>query len=151
MRTASATRTFPLLQAATVLVAGAVLAFLLWEPNVEGVNANAASLSDVYFDDPFLSYVYVGSIPFFVAVYQAFLLFGNAAGDAAKRLRTIRTCAFALMAFIAVAEAWLFVVVRPIEEDVAGGVAMGVFAMLVAIGIAACATAFERSARGPAN
>ena len=29
---------------------------------------------DIYLRDPFLAYVYVGSIPFFIGLYQAFRL-----------------------------------------------------------------------------
>ncbi len=42
------------------------LGFLLWEPHLEGRNAHATTF-EIYFHDPFLAYVYVGSIPFFVA------------------------------------------------------------------------------------
>ena len=63
------------LQVAIVLVGIGVLAFLLWEPHVEGRNVNA-TLFEIYFKDPFLAYAYIGSIPFFVALYQAFKLLG---------------------------------------------------------------------------
>ena len=56
-----------LLQGVTVLVGIAVLAFLLWEPHIEGRNAHATTF-EIYFKDPFLAYVYLGSAPFFVAL-----------------------------------------------------------------------------------
>src|SRR4029079_14915748 len=53
------------LQAAIVPIGIAVGAFLLWEPRLEGRNAHATTF-EIYFKDPFLAYVYLGSIPFFV-------------------------------------------------------------------------------------
>ena len=58
------------LQIVIVLIGIGALALLLWEPHIEGVNENA-TLFEIYFKDPFLAYVYAGSIPFFVALYQA--------------------------------------------------------------------------------
>jgi hypothetical protein len=49
---------------------------MLWEPHVEGVNAHA-TLFEKYFN-PFVVYAYVASIPFFVALYQAFKVLGYA-------------------------------------------------------------------------
>ena len=60
-----------ILQATVVLIGMAALAFLLWEPLVEGRNAHA-TLFEVYFEDPFLAYAYIGSLPFFIALYHAF-------------------------------------------------------------------------------
>lgn len=84
-----------------------VLTFLLWEPHLEGVNKNATSLYEIYFDDPFLAYVYLGSVPFFMVLYQACRVLGYAGQNtifsqsAVKSLRTIKYCALALMGFIA--------------------------------------------------
>lgn len=58
------------------LVGLAALTFLLGEPHVEGRNAHA-TLFEIYFHDPFLAYVYVGSISFFVALYRSFALLGG--------------------------------------------------------------------------
>jgi hypothetical protein len=65
------------LQAAVVLIGIGSLALMLWEPHIEGRNAHATTF-EIYFKDPFLAYVYVGSIPFFVALYRASGLFGHA-------------------------------------------------------------------------
>ena len=58
------------LQFVIVLFGIGTLALLLWEPWIEGVNANATSFVQVYFDDPFLALAYAGSIPFFLALYR---------------------------------------------------------------------------------
>src|SRR5215203_1202531 len=106
------------LRAAILLVGVGVLAALLWEPRVEGRNVNA-DLVTVYFRDPFLTYVYVGSLPFFYGLYQAFT------PDAVTALRRIKYCALAVVAFIIGAEAYILFVV--VSDDRAGGVAMGIF------------------------
>ena len=63
------------LQVVIVLIGIGALALLLWEPHIEGRNAHA-TLFEIYFKDPFLAYAYIASIPFFVALYQAFKLLG---------------------------------------------------------------------------
>lgn len=136
------------LQTATMLFGIAVLVFLLWEPHVEGRNAHA-TLFEIYFKDAFLACAYIASIPFFVALYQAFRLFGDAARNklfslrSLSALRTIRICAIMLLGSIAVAEAFLFLMVRG-EDDIAGGVAMGILFALVFAAMAAAAILFER-------
>jgi hypothetical protein len=138
-----------LLQLVVVLAALGVLAFLLVEPLFEGRNAHA-SLFQVYFDDPFLAFAYLGSIAFFVAAYQAFRLLGFAGRHGAfppttgDSLRLIRACAFTLLGFVAVGE--LYILLHE-SDDRAGGVAMG---LLIACGCAAVATAatlLERRSR----
>lgn len=95
------------LQVVIVLMGIGVLALLLWEPHLEGRNKQATNF-EVYFKDPFLAYVYVGSIPFFVALYQAFKLLGCVARDtvfskeAVGALRIIKYCAIAIIGFVAV-------------------------------------------------
>ena len=63
------------LQVVIVLIGIGSLALLLWEPHIEGRNAHA-DLVTIYLRDPFLAYVYVGSLPFFFGLYQAFNLLG---------------------------------------------------------------------------
>lgn len=136
------------LQTATMLFGIAVLVFLLWEPHVEGRNAHA-TLFEIYFKDAFLACAYIASIPFFVALYQAFRLFGDAGRNqffsprSLNALRTIRTCAIMLLGSIAVAEAFLFLMVRG-KDDIAGGVAMGILFALVFAAMAIAAALFER-------
>jgi hypothetical protein len=95
------------LQAVVVLIGLAALAFLLGMPQLEGRNKNATQF-EVYFKDPFLVYAYVASIPFFMALYQAFKALGYAGQNevfspaAVKAFRTIRYCAMVLIGFIIV-------------------------------------------------
>ena len=103
------------LQVVIVLIGIGALALMLWEPQIEGRNANA-TLFEIYFKDPFLAYVYTASIAFFVALYQAFRLLGYIGRNeifsqrSVKALRTIKYCAMTLVAFIVGAEAYFFIV-----------------------------------------
>src|ERR1700750_1025509 len=100
------------LQAVIVLIGVGALAFLLWEPQVEGRNAHA-TLFEIYFKDPFLAYAYIASIPFFVALYQAFMLLGNIgrneifAPRSVKALRTIKLCGAMIIGFVAGGVFWI--------------------------------------------
>lgn len=134
------------LQIVVVLAGIGALAFLLWEPRIEGRNAHATNF-EIYFKDPFLAFAYIGSIPFFMALYQAFNVLGHAGGkrvfsqETVKSLRTIRNCAIVMMGFAAVGE--IFIMLGE-SDDRAGGVFMG---LLVAFGsalIAASAAVSER-------
>ncbi|MEA2239340.1 MAG: hypothetical protein QOC81_4064 [Thermoanaerobaculia bacterium] len=136
------------LQVAIVLIGIGALAFMLWEPHLEGRNAHA-TLFEIYFKDPFLAYAYLASIAFFVALFQAFTLLGYrgqnklSSPESVRALRTIKYCAITLVAMIGAAVAYLFIAVRG-KDDIAGGVAMGLFMILVSVVIATTATVFER-------
>jgi hypothetical protein len=134
------------LQAIIVLVALGALAILLVEPRVEGRNAHVTNF-EIYFKDPFLAYAYVASIPFFVALYQAFKVLGYAGRDkvfspaAVQSLRTIKFCALSIVGFVAGAE--VFILMHE-SDDAAGGVVIGVVIAFGSIVIAAAAATFER-------
>lgn len=134
------------LQAVTVLIGIGALAFMLWEPHIEGRNAHA-TLFEIYFKDPFLAYAYIGSIPFFMALYQAFKVLGYAGQNqvfpqtAVKAMRTIKYCALAIIGFVAVGETFI---VLGESDDRAGGVFMGLLITIGSIAIAAAAAKFER-------
>jgi hypothetical protein len=140
-------RSSTFLQAVIVLIGIVALALLLWEPHLEGRNANATPF-EIYFKDPFLAYAYTGSIAFFVALQQAFKLLGYIKRnnvfslDSVKALRTIKYCALIIVAFIVGPVIYLFVV-RP-GDDIAGGVAMGLMIMFISSVVATAAAVFER-------
>jgi hypothetical protein len=135
-----------LLQYAIVLVGVVALAFLLAEPLFEGRNAHA-TLNQVYLGDPFLAFAYVGSIPFFVALVQAFRVLGFAAAQGvfpptlATSLRNIRYCALAIIGFVAVGEA---VIMSNASDDRAGGVFMGLLITVASLAVAAASLFLER-------
>lgn len=133
------------LQIVIVLIGIGALALMLWEPHIEGRNAHA-TVFEIYFKDPFLAYAYIGSIPFFVALYQAFKVLGYAGQNtvfshaAVKALRTIKFCAITIVGFVAVGE--IFIMMGD-SDDRAGGVFMGVLITFGSIVIATAAATFE--------
>lgn len=135
------------LQVATVLLGLAVLAFLLGEPHLEGRNAHA-TIFEVYFHDPFLAYVYVGSVPFFVALYRAFGLFGHVRQTGSfsqvsvEALRAIKRCAFTLLGFVA--GGIVIILIFGDKEDRPPGLFMGLLAALGSGSIATAAAVFAR-------
>jgi len=134
------------LQIVIVLIGIGALALMLWEPHIEGRNAHATPFA-IYFKDPFLAYAYIASIPFFVALYQAFKVLGYAGQNkvfsqaAVKSLRTIRFCAIAIIGFVVVGE--IFIMFGN-SDDRAGGVFMGILITFGSVIIAAAAATFER-------
>ena len=136
------------LQVVIVLIGIGALAFMLWEPHLEGRNVHA-TLFEIYFKDPFLAYAYLASIAFFVALFQAFTLLGYIGQNevfslnSVRALRTIKRCAISLVALIGAAVAYLFIAVRG-EDDIAGGVAMGLVMIFVSVVIGTAAAVFER-------
>src|SRR5437870_12159320 len=107
------------LQIVIVLIGIGALALMLWEPRVEGRNAHA-TLFEIYFKDLFLAYAYIASIPFFVALYQAFKVLGHAGQNkvfspaAVRALRTMKYCAMAIIGFVAVGE--IFIISVDIDD-----------------------------------
>lgn len=136
------------LQVAIVFIGIGVLVFMLGEPHLEGRNAHA-TLFEIYFKDPFLAYVYVGSTPFFFALYRAFTLFGDVRKNGAfsrasvTALRTIKRCAFTLIGFVAGGA--VFIIMFGDKEDRPAGVFMSFLATLAASTIAIGAALFARS------
>ena len=106
-----------------------------------------ATLFQVYFNDPFLAYAYASSIAFFLALFEAFKLLRYIGHNqvftlkSVKALRTIKYCALSLVGLILAPVALLFIV-RP-EDDIAGGVAGGLFLIFVSTIIATAAAIFE--------
>lgn len=134
-------------QVILVLIGSVTLAFLLWEPHLEGRNARA-TVFEVYFHDPFLAYVYVGSIPFFVALYRGFRLFGEAGAEGAfslrsvAALRSIERCGVILLGFVVGAMG--IILLFGDREDRPPGIVLSLLATLGASGIAVVAAFFAR-------
>lgn len=135
------------LQAVVVLIGVGALALMLWEPQIEGRNAHATNF-EIYFKDPFLALVYLGSIPFFIALYHAFKVLGYAgqnkvfSQEAVKALRIIKYCALTIIGFVVLEE--VFILLNHGSDDPAGGVFMGVLITFGSIVIATAAAMFER-------
>jgi hypothetical protein len=150
-------RSLILLMQFLIVVAGVgLLTLLLWEPHLEGRNATA-TLFQIYFNDPFLAYIYLVFVPVFIALYQAFKIAGHAGQSnvlslaTAKALRTIKYCALTTAGGMVGAVVYILAVVRAVEEDIAGGVAIGLFIILVSLAFAGIAAWFERMVQRQAN
>lgn len=134
------------LQIVLLLVGIGAVGFLLWEPHLEGRNANA-TLFQIYFEDPFLAYVYIGSIPFFVGLFQVskvlrFMQEGRIfSHEAVKALQLVKCCALSIVGFVAVGE---IVIMMNTSDDRAGGVAMGILIAFCSLVVAAAATMSAR-------
>lgn len=137
------------LQGIVVLIGIAAVAFLLWEPHVEGRNIGA-TLFEIYFTDPFLAYAYIASIPFFVALYQTFRVLGYAgkdisfSGAALRALRVIQYCGMIMIGFVVVGEMFLL---SQHTDDRPPAIMMGVLITLISIAMIGVARMFERTWR----
>ena len=136
------------LQGVIVLIGIATLTFLLWEPHIEGRNAHATTF-EIYFKDPFLAYVYVGSTPFFVALNRAFGLFGHVRQNGAfsqvtvDALRAIKHCAIAIIGFVA--GGVVFIILFGDKDDRPAGVFMSFLVTFASSVIAIAAAMFARN------
>jgi len=136
------------LQVVTILVGIGILAFMLWEPHIEGRNAGA-TLSQIYFNDPFLAYAYLASIPFFVALYQGFNVLGYIRHDktfmqaTVKALQAIKYCAIVLLGFVAVSVIFMYPILGT-QEDLPAGIFMRIFIALASIVVATSAGIFKK-------
>uniref|UniRef100_A0A7V2ZKJ7 DUF2975 domain-containing protein n=1 Tax=Ignavibacterium album TaxID=591197 RepID=A0A7V2ZKJ7_9BACT len=128
-----------------ILISLAAFVFLLWEPHIEGRNAHS-TIYEIYFKDPFLVYVYLASVPFFIALYQAIKVVGYSRQNnfyskaSLKALRTIKYCALSIIGFVIIGE----IIILSVEsDDHAGGVFMGFLVILISVVMAAIAAKFE--------
>ena len=137
------------LQIVIVLVGVGALALMLWEPQIEGVNAHATNF-EIYFQDPFLALVYAGSIPFFIALYQAFKVLGYVGRnqvftpEVVKALRTIKYCAVAIIGFVVLEELFILLSGNRDLENPGAPIFLGILIVFPSIVIATAAAMFER-------
>lgn len=134
------------LQVLVIAFGIAVLVFMLYMPTQEGRNVNS-TLFEVYFNDPFLAFAYLGSIAFFVGLYKVFKLVGLAGQNelslpvAAKALSTVKYCALVIIGFVVVAE--IYIMTIP-SDDRAGGIMMGAIIILSSVAVATTASILEK-------
>lgn len=135
------------MRAVLVLVGIGALAVLLWEPHIEGRNAHATQFA-IYFNDPFLAYAYIASIPFFAGLYQAFKVLRHAGRymefsvSVLRSLRTIKCCALAIIGFVVGGE--VFIMFSD-SDDRPGGVFIGILIIFAAIVVATAMSILERA------
>jgi hypothetical protein len=138
-----------------VLIGIGALALMLWEPHIEGRNAHA-TLYQIYFNDPFLAYAYIASIPFFVALYQGFKVLGYVrqtktfSQATVKALRTIKYCAMAVIGFVALSVIFIYPMFGD-KDDRPAGVFMRILLTLIFLVIATAAVMFEQILKDAGN
>ncbi len=134
-----------------VFVACVTVFLLLWEPQVEGRNVEATQFQ-IYFNDPFLAYIYFVFVFFFVALYQAYILSGLVGkGDmpSSRAMQALRVITYSAALFaVGVSAAVAYIALsHSADEDSAGGVVVGLGMVAVAVCVAAVAAVYERTMR----
>jgi hypothetical protein len=128
------------------LMAAGVFVGLLWFPQTEGAARNQELVS--IYTNPFTFYVYIGSIPFFVGVFQAFkllnLIEANEAfsQSAVHALKNIKLASLSLIGFIALA--LLYIRFFANGDDVAGPTMLGTAVSFAVVVIATAAAVFQK-------
>jgi hypothetical protein len=128
------------------LIAIVAFIWLIWSPRLEGRAANLDLIS-IYMD-PLIIYTYIGSISFFVALYQAFKLLGYIDGNkvfsqaSVDAVRKIKYCALTFSGFIVLGLLYIKLFVK--GEDPAGVTALGMVITFASIVIATAAAIFQR-------
>lgn len=129
-----------------VLIAVGVLAGLIIFPQTEGRAVNLG-LIDIY-KDPLIIFVYIGSIPFFIGLYQGFKLLnfidkGKAFSQGAiNTFRNMKIASFTLIGFIA--STLLYLRFYAQGEDAAGPTGLGIIACLIIAVIGTAAAIFQK-------
>ena len=141
------------LKVVIILIAIVALAGMIRFPQTEGRAANLDLLS--IYADPFIIYGYIASIPFFIALYQAFKLLGYVDNNqvfsqsAVKAVRNIKFCAITISGFIVLGI--LYIRLFANGDDPAGPTALGIFITFASIVVATGAAVFERLLQNAAD
>lgn len=134
------------LKVVILLIGIAVLAALIWFPQTEG-RAKGLDLVSIYFD-PFIAYIYLASIPFFAALFQAIKLLGFIEKNnmfslaAVKAVRNIKFCAITIVCLLVVAMGWIRLASG--NDDPAGAMAVGTGMAFTSIVIATTAAVLQK-------
>lgn len=129
-----------------LLIAIGALAGMLWFPQTEGRAANLDLIS--IYKDPFIIYIYIASIPFFVGLYQAFKLLNLIdrsyafSQSAVNTLRNMKFASLSLIGFIALALIYIRFFAQ--SDDPAGPTALGILASFAVAVIATAAAVFQK-------
>lgn len=133
------------------LIAAGSLIWLIWFPQLEGRAADLDLIS-IYMD-PLIIYTFIGSIPFFIALYQAFIFLGYVDRDkvfslsSVNAVRSIKYCAMAFGSFIVLGILYIrirYASVPVTDDDPAGVTALGIFTTFISIVIATVFAVFQK-------
>ncbi len=134
------------LKVTILLIAVVVLAGLLLFPPTEGRAAHLDLIS--IYANPFIIYIYIGSIPFFVSLYQAFKLLNFIDANKAfsqgaiDTLKIMKFASFILIGFIMLALFYIRFFVH--GDDPAGPTVVGFFVSFAVAVIATAAAVIQR-------
>ncbi|HMG94585.1 MAG TPA: DUF2975 domain-containing protein [Chryseolinea sp.] len=135
------------LQGVIVLIGIVALAIMIRFPQIEG-RATNLDLFSIY-SDPFILYGYAASIPFFIALYNAFKLLGYIRQnkvfllDSVRTLKSIKYCAIVLSILIVMAGLYVRIFHNK-DDDPAGFLAICIATTFVSIVVATAAAVFEK-------
>jgi hypothetical protein len=128
------------------LIAIGAFIWLIWFPMLEGRAANLDIIS--IYADPLIIYAYIGSIPFFIALYQAFKLLGYLDGNkvfsqfSVNAVKKIKYYAITFSGFIVLGILYIRLFVK--GDDPAGVTALSILITFASIVIATAAAVFQR-------
>lgn len=119
---------------------------LIWFPQTEGRAANLDLIS--IYTDPFIVYIYIGSIPFFVGLYQAFKLLNFIDANHAfsqGAINTLKNMKFASLSLIgSIILALFYIRFFAHGDDPAGPTMLGFFAVFATAVITTATAVFQR-------
>jgi hypothetical protein len=128
------------------IIASATVIGMIRFPQTEG-RAENLDLIGIY-SDPFILYIYLASIPFFVGLYQAFKLLHLIDENQAfsqKAVDTLRNMKFAAISLIGlISIALIFIRFFAHGEDSAGPTTIGIIATFAVAVIATAAAVFQK-------
>jgi hypothetical protein len=129
-----------------ILLAISVAIGMLWFPQTEGRAANLDLLS--IYANPFIIYIYLTSIPFFVGLYQAFKLLNLIEANktfsqaAINTLKHMKHASLSLIGFIMLALTYIRFMGQ--GDDPAGPTMLGILVSLAVAVIGAAAAVFQK-------
>ena len=135
------------LKVVILLIAIVTLAALIRFPQTEGRAANLDLIS--IYADPVILFGYIASIPFFLALHQAFKLLGYVDNNqvfsrsAVKAVRKIKYCAIVISGFIVVGILTIRLFVH--GDNPAGPTGLGILATFASIVIATGVAVFRET------
>ena len=115
-------------------------------PQTEGRATNLDLIS--IYKDPLIIYAYIASIPFFVALYQAFKLLGYIDGNkvfsqsSVNAVKNIKYCA--IIVSVSIVLGILYIRLSVVDDDPAGITALGICTTFASIVVATAAAVFQK-------
>ena len=134
------------LKVVLLLIAIGTFAGMIWFPQTEGRATNLDLLS--IYTDPFIIYIYIGSLPFFVGLYQAFKLLNfidaNLAFSqgAVNTLRNMKLASLVLIGFIVLG--LFYIRFAAGGDDPAGPTMLGIIVSFAVAVIATASAVFQK-------